>query len=110
MFNFHEKNSKAKTGVKITDCYEWPYASHECYTILHYCCHFLRICKEFVMIHITFSPKPDIAECASNPCQNGATCSDLENGFQCSCSFGYKGRFCEEGNILFFTRTMTFLC
>lgn len=49
---------------------------------------------------MTFSPEPDIAECASNPCQNGAVCSDLENGFQCTCSFGYKGRLCEEGNIL----------
>ena len=42
----------------------------------------------------------DILECASNPCQNGATCSDLENGFECVCPFGYRGALCEEGKTL----------
>ena len=101
MLIFYNIISKAKAEVKIMDCYEWPHASHECYTILHYYCYYLKTCKEFVMIYMTFSHEPDIAECASNPCQNGAVCSDLENGFQCTCSFGYKGRFCEEGNVHF---------
>ena len=39
----------------------------------------------------------DIDECASNPCQNGATCTDGVNGFSCSCAPGFSGELCELG-------------
>ena len=39
----------------------------------------------------------DINECASNPCVNGASCSDEVNAFSCSCAAGYTGDRCETG-------------
>ncbi|XP_035673359.1 fibropellin-1-like isoform X1 [Branchiostoma floridae] len=40
----------------------------------------------------------DIDECASNPCQNGATCLHGHNNYYCHCSFGYEGHNC-QGDI-----------
>ena len=37
----------------------------------------------------------DIDECASSPCQNGGTCTDLVNDFACTCAPGYTGTVCE---------------
>lgn len=37
----------------------------------------------------------DIDECASNPCDNNATCVDLVNDYRCDCRLGYSGTFCE---------------
>lgn len=34
--------------------------------------------------------KINIDECASNPCQNGATCKDKINAYTCSCAHGKK--------------------
>lgn len=31
-------------------------------------------------------------ECLSTPCQNGATCRDLENGYKCLCLAEYEGK------------------
>ena len=39
----------------------------------------------------------DINECASTPCQNGGTCSDLVNAFQCQCADRFMGETCETG-------------
>jgi len=39
----------------------------------------------------------DIDECDSNPCKNGATCTDHIDGFNCSCVAGYTGNMCETG-------------
>ncbi|XP_029345465.1 cubilin isoform X2 [Acyrthosiphon pisum] len=36
-----------------------------------------------------------ISECLSNPCQNGGTCVDLYNGFQCNCPNNWQGKMCE---------------
>ena len=35
----------------------------------------------------------EIIECASNPCQNGATCVDLVNGYTCNCVAGFTGTY-----------------
>lgn len=40
----------------------------------------------------------DINECSSGPCQNGGTCLDLINRFECQCVTGYTGTECEIGN------------
>lgn len=37
-----------------------------------------------------------INECVSSPCQNGGTCTDLLNGYQCSCASSYTGLNCER--------------
>ena len=37
----------------------------------------------------------DINECASTPCQHGATCTDAVNGYTCACVIGYTGITCE---------------
>ena len=40
----------------------------------------------------------DINECASDPCQNGGTCVDMVDGYECLCTdTGYEGTDCETG-------------
>ena len=39
----------------------------------------------------------DTDECASDPCQNGATCNDQVNGYTCACAPGYESTHCEIG-------------
>jgi len=39
----------------------------------------------------------DINECASNPCQNGAACTDGIDSFTCACPLGYSGLVCQVG-------------
>ena len=36
----------------------------------------------------------DIDECASNPCENGGTCTDEVNGYTCACEAGYTDDNC----------------
>ena len=40
----------------------------------------------------------DINECDNNPCQNGATCTNTIGGYQCSCTQGFEGKLCDQGN------------
>ena len=46
----------------------------------------------FTIIYVLYS---DIDECASNPCQNGGTCADDVNRYDCTCEAGYTGADCE---------------
>lgn len=39
----------------------------------------------------------DIDECQSTPCQNGGSCNDLVNRFECDCTERYNGTICEKG-------------
>ena len=39
----------------------------------------------------------DIDECASSPCENGATCTDAVNSYTCDCVAGFVGKNCETG-------------
>lgn len=37
--------------------------------------------------------------CSDNPCQNNGTCTSLSSTeYTCSCTKGYAGKNCEEGN------------
>ena len=42
-----------------------------------------------------FTPAGEIKECASNPCQNGGTCTDGINHYTCVCAPGYEGSDCD---------------
>ena len=46
----------------------------------------------------------DIDECSSNPCMNGATCTDAVNSYTCACVAGYTGTHCETGEDLLFVK------
>ena len=37
----------------------------------------------------------DINECISDPCVNGASCTDLVDMFNCTCVDGFNGTTCE---------------
>ena len=49
------------------------------------------------LIMIIYIPS-DINECASTPCENGASCSDGINRYTCTCVAGYTGLHCETGD------------
>lgn len=44
--------------------------------------------------------RADKDECASNPCAQGGTCFDLENGFDCLCLPQWTGKTCQIGETL----------
>ena len=35
----------------------------------------------------------NINDCEDRPCQNGAVCVDLLNGYRCECMPGFRGEF-----------------
>ena len=37
----------------------------------------------------------NVNECASNPCQNGGSCSDRVNSYMCQCPDTHTGSNCE---------------
>lgn len=49
------------------------------------------------MYHIWFTGDRcdvNVDDCNPNPCHNGGTCRDLENGFLCDCPYGYHDATC----------------
>ena len=50
----------------------------------------------------------DINECSSNPCMNGATCTDAVNSYTCACVPGYTGTHCETGERLLLSNLNTY--
>ena len=44
----------------------------------------------------------DIDECASSPCENGGTCTDKINSFECTCVYDlYRGSVCHDGKCVY---------
>lgn len=41
------------------------------------------------------TPEPEGA-CATNPCENGGSCEEVGDGFECECADGYDGTRCED--------------
>ena len=55
-----------------------------------------------IFLHpILYISMTEILACASNPCQNGATCFDNNGGssymYVCLCPAGFEGTNCENG-------------
>ena len=46
-----------------------------------------------------------VDQCISNPCLNGANCTDAYNNYKCTCIAGYTGRNCETGERLRLSNT-----
>ena len=44
-----------------------------------------------------FFARVDFDECASRPCENGATCISEVNAYKCVCQWGFLGVNCEIG-------------
>ena len=51
--------------------------------------------------HVSKISIVDIDECESNPCQNGGTCLDGEDGFMCECPEGFEGQLCDQGRQVY---------
>ena len=49
----------------------------------------------------------EINYCAPNPCKNGATCTEKNGKYECTCLIGYKGVTC-EGIVLHFDSYLLF--
>ena len=58
----------------------------------------------FTIIYVLYS---DIDECASNPCQNGGTCADDVNRYDCTCEAGYTGADCETSRPTYNNELLT---
>lgn len=41
----------------------------------------------------------ELSECDSNPCRNGGSCKDQEDGYRCLCPPGYYGLHCEHSTL-----------
>ena len=60
----------------------------------------LFLISSYLVIHFCVFITEIIA-CASDPCQNGATCFDNNggSGYACLCTAGFEGTNCETGTI-----------
>lgn len=59
--------------------------------------------SHYSLTYFLFSNRVDINECLSFPCQNGGSCLNLINSFQCQCLPGYTGIHCEIGKKEYLT-------
>ena len=50
----------------------------------------------YLYMRVSFS---DINECSSNPCQNGGTCTDGVDRFECLCVPEHTGYTCETSSF-----------
>ena len=48
-------------------------------------------------VYLFFFFSIDVDDCGNHDCQNGATCNDLINDFNCTCAAGFTGSKCETG-------------
>ena len=59
--------------------------------------------------YCSFIHYSDVDECkVSNPCKNGATCTNSVGGYSCQCPANYKGKHCDEGIIRYCIINMAF--
>lgn len=73
-------------------CWVYYRCVHEIYFIHSRFCYagFIIFCTEEVVVE-------KASLCEPNPCENGGTCQDTENDYECTCIDGWGGKNCETG-------------
>ncbi|CAL1588344.1 unnamed protein product [Knipowitschia caucasica] len=59
-----------------------------------------RFFQDTYRTDIFWSVYVDGDQCLSNPCQNGALCSDSAGGYDCVCKSGFSGAHCEKDETI----------
>ncbi|KAJ0001399.1 hypothetical protein NQD34_006419 [Periophthalmus magnuspinnatus] len=59
-----------------------------------------RFFQDTYRTDIFWSVYVDGDQCISNPCQNGALCSDSAGGYDCVCKSGFSGIHCEKDETI----------
>lgn len=59
-----------------------------------------RFFQDTYRTDIFWSVYVDGDQCVSNPCQNGALCSDSAGGYDCVCKSGFSGAHCEKDETI----------
>lgn len=59
-----------------------------------------RFFQDTYRTDIFWSVYVDGDQCISNPCQNGALCSDSAGGYDCVCKSGFSGVHCEKDETI----------
>lgn len=61
-------------------------------------CHESKLYFFCILLSFVLTPtSSDINDCKINPCENGGTCVDKVNAFQCICKEGWEGALCNIG-------------
>ena len=77
--------------------YQNPNCNEESKVINMFCENEIRMVIHFQILLFSFFVMLDVNECASNPCQNGATCIDGPDQYLCQCPVGFEGENCDMG-------------
>ena len=58
-----------------------------------------------LLFHFSFLWKEKL-HCVPNPCKNGGTCTDEENGYTCFCNPPFRGETCRSKNFLLYLKLL----
>lgn len=64
-------------------------------------CFYLIIRPCYFSLFLSFL---DVDECASSPCQNGATCNNGRDNYTCTCAAGWTSTNCDVGRYIDFEK------
>jgi hypothetical protein len=97
MFNLEKREIMVDFFFKLT-CSRWIETYLDVDYMLTLNITFEIVYKSTHKFNDSFTRFSDIDECLSNPCQNGATCNNEQNGYTCRCAGGWQGTNCDIGN------------